>query len=321
MAPQSRSHCNQLAHTLAVQNALITRAQGLNNSTHKPEKPANNKTATAITSINIYIYKHIHVRTRKHGTTYKNPRRPPMSKLQVQVSVHAQGHRSELWWTGSVTAVYFVLLVFFTDVYLVPRHVSTTMTDYVLLNVFLATAFQCAACHMVQCFTTTAGSVLSTITMLNHWACSAVTLLYYSYYDNVFYFKLLALFTANWTLVVAAVTVTSTASNSPKRQWWSRRTLLLVYVVVLVSVPLVVGLLRFGTAKVLRRLDWRLLLAELAVYLISGVFYGGTEKDTLPKLPFYVAFHTASLIHLQLLLNAFHLMRAGTNKPTLVSFK
>lgn len=233
------------------------------------------------------------------------------------------------------TILFFLLLLLFADVYLIPIYPSTTMTDYIVINLFMATAFQSSFFNATaNCFRTHSEtqaklwSKISNLGIIFHLTTCAVTILYYSYYDNVFYFKLLTIFTFVTAILMTLIILTDFFDHP---RFLSQRGLLFImFGAFLTFAPLSLGVMKFGKDKVIKRIDLNMLSVEVGLYLLSALFY-------ILKLPerfitishkyqlsssnfFYICFFMATICHLNLLINSFVMMRTGEKKPTLVSF-
>ncbi|KAK5963621.1 Izh4p PWA37_003946 [Arxiozyma heterogenica] len=235
----------------------------------------------------------------------------------------------------ATSILFFLLLVLFADIYLVPNYPSTTMTDYIVINLYLATAFQSsffnatASCFRIHSLVQSRlWSKISNLGLIYHLTTCTISILYYCYYDNVFYFKLLTIFTFMSAIVMTLIILTD-FFDRPK--YLDHKGLLFVtFGAFLTLVPLSLGVMKFGKDKVVKRIDLNILSIEIGLYLLSALFY-------IMKLPerfivishryqltsqnfFYICFFLATLCHLNLLINSFVLMRSGDHKPTFVSF-
>ena len=235
----------------------------------------------------------------------------------------------------ATSILFFLLLMLFADVYLIPNYPSTTMTDYIVINLFLATAFQSsffnatASCFRIHSFTQSRlWGKISNLGLIYHLTTCTISILYYCYYDNVFYFKLLTIFTFMSAIIMTLIILTD-FFDRPK--YLNHRGLLFVtFGAFLTLAPLSLGMMKFGKNKVVKRIDLNILSIEIGLYLLSALFY-------IMKLPerfivishkyqltsqnfFYICFSLATLCHLNLLISSFVMMRSGDHKPTLVSF-
>lgn len=231
--------------------------------------------------------------------------------------------------------LYFLLLMLFADVYLIPNYPSTTMTDYIVINLFLGTAFQSsffnatASCFKIHSLAQSRlWSKISNLGLIYHLTTCTISILYYCYYDNVFYFKLLTTFTFMSAIIMTLIILTDFFAH-PK-YLHHIGLLFLTFGTFLTLVPLSLGIMKFGKDKVIKRIDPNALSMEIVLYLLSALFH-------IMKLPerfifvsfkyqltsqnfFYIFFSMAILCHLNLLISSFVIMRSEDYKPTLVSF-
>ena len=241
-----------------------------------------------------------------------------------------------IYFNIAISIIYFLLLMLFTDVYLIPNYPSTTMTDYIVINLFLATTFQSSFFNATECcfrIHSLAQSRLwkkiSHLGLTYQLTTCTISILYYCYYDNVFYFKLLTTFTFMSTIIMTLIILTDCFGHP---NYLNHRGLLFVtFEAFSTLIPLYLGVVKFGKDKVIKRIDPNALSMEIVLYLLSALFH-------IMKLPerfifvsfkyqltsqnfFYIFFSLAILCHLNLLISSFVIMRSGDYKPTLVSFK
>ncbi|SMN21885.1 similar to Saccharomyces cerevisiae YDR492W IZH1 Membrane protein involved in zinc ion homeostasis, member of the four-protein IZH family [Maudiozyma saulgeensis] len=231
--------------------------------------------------------------------------------------------------TALTSFVYFFLLISFTDLYLIPKYHSTTMTDYIILNLYLASAFQASFLnwiyHMFKSHSSKKATQWKNINlygMVTYLVSSAISLLYYGFYDNVFYFKLLTISTFLLNLIMVILI----NLHDDKHQTQSYRLLLAIFITVLIVMPLSVSYWQFGIQKIQTKIDFPLLLIEIIGYIISGVLYINRVPERLGlsrscvTAGYYTVIIITSFIHFKVLLNSFVMMRIGLNKPTLINF-
>lgn len=233
--------------------------------------------------------------------------------------------------TIASSVVYFFLLIFFTDVYLIPKYHSTTMTDYIILNLYLASAFQVtflnSLYHVFKAHSLSKSIKWSNINQfgtINYLISSTISLLYYGFYDNVFYFKLLTVLT--FILNIIMVIVINLKETDRTHYFGSSRLTFITFITVLILLPLSLAYWKFGPEKIKTKIDLNMLTFEIGCYIISGILY--TYK--VPKLMgisesrainmFYLILVFASFLHFKVLLNSFVMMRIGIKKPTLINF-
>lgn len=126
-----------------------------------------------------------------------------LAKLQKQYKNKSSRNESLvalIYLLGSMLS--FCLLIFFTDFYLIPLFpTTTTMTDYIVFNFYLLNVFVFCMVHFIYHFVKN----ISLQQHLEHWQkfsylsninlliSSQITILYYLFYDYVFFFKIFTL--------------------------------------------------------------------------------------------------------------------------------
>lgn len=250
----------------------------------------------------------------------------------LRLSLSTKSENSAVLGLTAVTAfVYFFLLICFTDLFLIPQYHSTTMTDYIILNLYLASAFQASFLNMVYHICKTHSETKSVqwgninlFGMVSYLVVSTISLLYYGFYDNVFYFKLLTILTFMLNLVM--MVMINLKETTQHHHLHSYRYMMIAFISVLIALPLSVSYWQFGVDKIQSKIDLPLLLIEIVVYIIGGLLYMnkvperlGLSRSTGVTL-YYAVVIGASFIHFKVLLNSFVMMRVGLNKPTLINF-
>lgn len=229
--------------------------------------------------------------------------------------------------------VYLQLLLFYTDLILIPSFPTTTMTDYILLNIFFATGLQYSLVHaFFQWFRNHSleqylmWGKMANLTIIYHLTSSTTTLLYYCYYDNVFYFKLLSIITFTFMIIMCLATITNFFQTTILLR--HRGILFIVFGLSLVLTPLTFGIFIFGLEKVNHRINLNLLTVEILLYFTSAILYVVKVPERFLHSTkiysfniCYILMILASFIHWEIILQSFKVMRLGLDSSTLVSFK
>lgn len=230
------------------------------------------------------------------------------------------------------TLFYLQLLLFYTDLVLIPRFPTTTMTDYILLNIFFATGLQYSLVHaLFQWFRIHSleqylmWGKMANLTIIYHLTSSTITLLYYCYYDNVFYFKLLSILTFTFMLLMCLATMTNFFQRTILLR--HRGILFIVFGLCLVFTPLTFGVIIFGWDKVSKRINLNLLSVEISLYFLGALLYVIRAPErffaNVKIYSFnicYILIILASLIHWEIILQSFKVMRLGLDSSTLINF-
>ncbi|QLG75009.1 hypothetical protein HG535_0H03360 [Zygotorulaspora mrakii] len=231
--------------------------------------------------------------------------------------------------------VYFVLLLFFTDLMLIPSFPSTTMTDYIIINFYLLGAFMCLMCSSCfHCFKqhseahSDIWSKVDYMGIIGLISCSVISLLYYGFFDHVFYFKLFAVIT------VVLATCCSVCVLSEKFNTKNMRPLRATFFIGFAFssiIPILTGTLKFGLSEVVHRVQLRFVGWEALFYLSGAVIYGYRIPETIApgKFDFFGSSHQifhvlvviGSLCHLRAVMGSYMFMHSHLNAPNLITFK
>lgn len=232
--------------------------------------------------------------------------------------------------TSVTSFIYFFLLISFTDLYLIPKYHSTTMTDYIIINFYLACSFQASFLnflyHIFKTHSETEKQkwqIINLYGMVTYLVISSISLLYYGFYDNVFYFKLLTILTFSLNLIMI---ILINLFNNKQDNNKVYRILMISFITILIILPLSVSYWQFGLKKIAEKIDLSLLFIEILCYIVSGFFYINKIPQKLgfssnfTTICYYIIIILTSFIHFKILLNSFIMMRIGINKPTLINF-
>lgn len=239
-------------------------------------------------------------------------------------------------YTHFVSALaYFVLLLFFTDLMLIPSFPSTTMTDYIIINFYLLGAFLCLMCSSCfHCFKQHSESHSDVWSKVDYMgiigliSCSVISLLYYGFFDHVFYFKLFAVV----TVVLAfccSVCVLSEKFNT-KNMRPLRASFFIAFAFSSV-IPIFTGGVKFGAEEVFHRVQLRFVGWEALFYLSGAIIYGYRIPETIAPGKFDIfgsshqIFHVlvvaGSVCHLRAVMGSYMFMHSHLNSPNLLSLK
>lgn len=231
------------------------------------------------------------------------------------------------------STVYFTLLLFFTDLYLIPSSPATTMSDYIMVNFYLFGAFQYFALNSIFYLLESHSLAkchlwfkLSHLAFINYISTSIITQLYYTFFDNVFYFKFLTIS----TLLISSIFAIFTLSEQFLRKNRSQRNMIsITFIVSLLILPTASLMFKFNTFRILRRVEGKAILLELSLYLFSMTlkavqvperfsenfdFIGNSENI------YHICIILGSLLHFKMLLNSYFFMHSGLDASNLVTF-
>lgn len=233
-----------------------------------------------------------------------------------------------------------VMLLFYTDVRLIPSHPSTTMTDYIIINLFLmATTTYFATMTLGQLLKGHSeyqgklwnqAKQLALVLLLT---CSIVTLLYYAFFDHVFLFKLFVI----WTCLLMSFTSIVIINDQYKRV--PKLSCVVIFGVLSISLPIAVSIIKFGLFDSYKkqRIPFQVLTWEIVLYSLSAML----QLTRLPELTlstlgdsFWIVDYLgnsdqvsqlvtifAIIVHFNTIIFAYEVVHASIHVPPMISFK
>lgn len=174
--------------------------------------------------------------------------------------------------------IYMSLAMFLFDKMCIKVFPSTTLYDYVFINIFLigcaicllfSGCFHCLKQHSEsQCILWSKIDYLGIIVLIS---CSMISMIYYGYFDHKDYMigfisMVLALGT------ICSLVVTNDTFNRP--HWKPVRATFFVLFALSGLIPMVFGIIKFGYLEVLNRICLKFIWLETAFYLIGAIIYG-----------------------------------------------
>lgn len=230
---------------------------------------------------------------------------------------------------------YFVLLLFFTEILLIPSFPSTTMTDYIIINFYLLGAFICLMCSSCfHCFKQHSGphsdawSKVDYMGIIGLISCSLISLLYYGYFDHVFYFKLFSVITV---ILASGCSVFVLSDRFNTKNMRPLRASFFIMFAFSALLPIITGFFKFGLAEVFQRVQLRFVGWEALFYLSGAIIYGYRIPETIApgKFDFFGSSHQifhvlvviGSLFHLRAVMGSYMFMHSHINAPAILTLK
>ncbi|SCU99860.1 LAMI_0G01310g1_1 [Lachancea mirantina] len=199
------------------------------------------------------------------------------------------------------SATYLVLLMFFTDVILIPHFPTTTMSDYIMINFYLLGAFVCLMCstcfHCLKQHSEAHSNIWSKVDYMGiivQISCSTVSLLYYGYHDHLFYFKVFTIITVVLGSCCSAF-VLNDRFNA--KNWRICRAAFFVCFAFSGIVPVLAGIAKFGLAESLQRVQVKYVTLEALFYLSGALVYGFRIPETFAPGKFDFVGHSHQIFH------------------------
>ncbi|SCU80623.1 LADA_0B08658g1_1 [Lachancea dasiensis] len=230
---------------------------------------------------------------------------------------------------------YLGLLMFFTDLVLIPHFPSTTMSDYIMINFYLLGAFLCLMCsscfHCLKQHSQAHSDLWSKVDYMGIIvliSCSTVSLLYYGFHDYLFHFKI---FTTAVVVLGSGCAAFVLNDRFNAKNWRPWRAAFFVLFGFSGIVPIVTGLVKFGIEESCKRVQLRFVMWEAVFYIGGALIYGFRLPEAfLPgKFDFvghsHQIFHIlvvlGSLCHFRALIGSYFFMHTGISSSHLLTLK
>ena len=264
-----------------------------------------------------------------------------LAKLQKQYKNKSSRNESLvalIYLLGSMLS--FCLLIFFTDFYLIPLFpTTTTMTDYIVFNFYLLNVFVFCMVHFIYHFVKN----ISLQQHLEHWQkfsylsninlliSSQITILYYLFYDYVFFFKIFTLL-MNFIGLVAYFFILTDKLISSKR--FNKTVFFISVSVVCCSLPLLTAIITFdGLENLKERIKVNAITWELVALVAASIIYVTRFPESLfrrnkkevgwnhSEYLFHLLISGTAFYHFFILIQSYILMHSSLNQPELINFK
>ncbi|CCE61149.1 hypothetical protein TPHA_0A00640 [Tetrapisispora phaffii CBS 4417] len=223
--------------------------------------------------------------------------------------------------------VYFIMLLFYTDLLVVPSFPSTTIMDYIVIDFYLLGAFIClvgSSCfHCLKQHSEDQSNFWSKIDYVGIIcliSCSLISLLYYGYFDHFIYFKVFTLI----TLILATIcTVCVLDERFNAKNFRPIRAGFFVVFATSAVIPICTGLIKFDYVEVINRIQLRFVGWETFFYVVGALLYGYRIPEIFAPGRFdlvgssHQIFHVmvviGSLFHLKAVIGSYEFMHKSLN--------
>lgn len=222
---------------------------------------------------------------------------------------------------------YFAVLLFFTDMLLMPSFPTTTVKDYVVVNLYLLGAFVClmgSSCfHCLKQHSENQSdfwSKVDYIGIISLITCSLISIMYYGFLDRMDHFKAFTVV----TLVLAFICsycVLDDRFNS--KNFRPIRAAFFVIFAMSAVVPIGIGIHKFGVEEVIQRIQLKHVGWEVLFYVTGAIIYGYRIPEIFAPGKFdmvgssHQIFHIfvviASVFHLRAVIGSYAFMHTAIN--------
>ncbi|KAH3901108.1 PAQR-type receptor SCDLUD_002586 [Saccharomycodes ludwigii] len=238
---------------------------------------------------------------------------------------------------------YLLLLLFFTDLVLIPYlvshmsmngHEAIDVIDYLMINFYLVGAFLCLMCSsFFHCFKQhskkhsdmwSKADYMGIVILIS---ASIISLLYYGYYDHLSYFKIFTIITIILGSICSVFVLNDKFNEKDFKIYRATFFILFGFSGIL---PVGMGFLKFGIVESCKRVQFNYLLLEAVCYITGALIYGFKLPEAFAPGKFdcfgnsHQIFHVfvvlGSLFHLRAVVGSFILMHSGYHTNNLLIF-
>ncbi|CCD22870.1 PAQR-type receptor NDAI_0A07160 [Naumovozyma dairenensis CBS 421] len=176
------------------------------------------------------------------------------------------------------------LTFIFINFIAIPKFPTTSVIDYIVINIFILGAFTClllSSCfHCLkqhsfkQC---TLWSKLDYIGIIILISCSIIPILYFGYFDRLSYFKFFTILTFSFAIVCSIIVLNEKFDLPSYRPLRAGLFMLFSFTGL---IPMITGFYIFGYKGVMERISLNFVLLEAIFYIIGTLLYGFRIPET-----------------------------------------
>ncbi|EDO18417.1 hypothetical protein Kpol_1032p9 [Vanderwaltozyma polyspora DSM 70294] len=220
-----------------------------------------------------------------------------------------------------VPAFCFMTTIIF-DKYVVERYPTTTLKDYLMLDLFLFGAFTClmmsSAFHCLKAhspYVSSFGNKLDYLGIVVLIVSSMSSILYYGFYDNSFLYFTFSAITFTFGLSCAVV---SLGERFRAREWRPYRAAMFVAFGLSALLPIFAGFLYYGVQETTIRVQLKWVVLEGVFYIFGALLYGVRFPERLKPGMFDIWGHSHQLFHILVVVAALCHLRGLLGSYTIV---
>lgn len=203
-------------------------------------------------------------------------------------------------YTHLIPAICFLLVLVF-DKFGVTVFETTTLMDYLMIDLFffgactcltLSSIFHCLKCHSVT--VATLGNKLDYLGIVVLIVTSMVSILYYGFYETAWLFYTFTFITFSFGVACATVSLGDTFRT---REWRPYRAALFVAFGLSAVLPMIAGAGYYGFSGIYTRIQMKWVILGGIFYIIGAVLYGIRFPEKFAPGVFDVWGHSHQLFH------------------------
>lgn len=183
------------------------------------------------------------------------------------------------------SVIYMAMAMFLFDKLCIKVFPSTTLYDYIFINIFLlgcATCLLFSGCfHCLKQHSEAQSKLWSKIDYLGIIvliSCSMISVIYYGYFDHP---DMMTCFISMVVILGTICSLVVTNDTFDQQHWKPVRATFFVMFALSGLIPMVFGIIKFGYLEVLNRICLKFIWLETVFYLLGAVIYGCKLPESL----------------------------------------
>lgn len=223
-----------------------------------------------------------------------------------------------------IPAIAFFSTIFFNK-YVVPTYSTTTMIDYLIIDIFflgafscliLSSTFHCLKSHSLR--VAVFGNKLDYLGIVFLIVASMVSILYYGFHGNPWFFGIFSLITMTFGAACAVVSLKDTFRS---REWRPYRAALFVIFGLSAVLPILAGLFKYGPTETWTSIQLKWVILEGVFYIFGAFLYGIRFPEKMSPGSFDLWGHSHQIFHILVVVAALCHLKALLGSYSLVHYR
>lgn len=221
-------------------------------------------------------------------------------------------------------AIAFLVTIFFNK-YVVPTYATTTLMDYIIIDIFFLGAFSCLSLSSIfHCFKSHSlaiavfGNKLDYLGIVFLIVSSMVSILYYGFSGSPWLFGVFSFITIAFGTACAVV---SLEDKFRSREWRPYRASLFVAFGLSAVLPILAGLCYYGIKETWTRIQLKWVILEGVFYIFGAFLYGIRFPEKMRPGNFDLWGHSHQIFHVLVVIAALCHLKALIGSYTLVHYR
>lgn len=211
-------------------------------------------------------------------------------------------------YTHLIPGFCFLAVLLFFDKFAVTKFETTTLVDYIMIDLFFFGAFTCLTLSSIfHCLknhslsVATFGNKLDYLGIVVLVVTSMVSIMYYGFYETPFLFYFFSCLTCSFGLACAIVSLKERFRTT---EWRAYRAAMFVAFGLSAVLPIVTGVFYYGLSEIYLRIQVKWVLLGGIFYIIGAVLYGARFPERCAPGKFDIWGHSHQLFHVLVVIAA-----------------